>query len=102
MRSDKAVNSPQANKERTLHVHMSVESLRILLPKCILQLFFNLRLVINLFLIFHQISGSCSYKVVLMSVTPTFCSMLKNLACFHWIFDRWEGDVPEIECRSVD
>ena len=33
--------------------------------KCILQLFFSFRLVLNLFLIIHQISGSRSYKIVL-------------------------------------
>ena len=29
IRNDKAINSPQANKERTFHVHMFVESLGI-------------------------------------------------------------------------
>ena len=32
--------------------------------QCILRQGFRLSLVLNLFIIFHQISGSCSYKVV--------------------------------------
>ena len=34
--------------------------------ECILQLFFSLRLVLNLCLIFIQVSGSCSYKIILI------------------------------------
>ena len=34
-----------------------------LMQKYILELVFSLRLVLNLFLIFHQISGSCSYNI---------------------------------------
>ena len=34
--------------------------------KYISQFFFSLRPIFNLFLIFRQISGSCSYKVVLI------------------------------------
>ena len=32
------------------------------MKKCILESFFSLRLVLNLFLIFHQIPGSYSYR----------------------------------------
>ena len=36
--------------------------------KYILQLFFSLWLVFNLFLIFHQIAGSCSHKIILIKI----------------------------------
>ena len=62
MRSYRAVNSPQANKERTLHVHMLLESLCILCKNA----FLNCSSASGLFLIFDQISGSCSYKVVVI------------------------------------
>ena len=66
MKSGKAVNSPQVNKERTFHAHMLVcGKLMHLAQKYILQLL-NFRLVLNLFLIFHQISRSCSHKIVLL------------------------------------
>ena len=60
MRNDKAVNFPQANKRRTVRVHMLVESLCILRKNT----FYNCSTAsgCTLFLIFHQISGSCSYK----------------------------------------
>ena len=52
MRSDRFVNSPQANKERTFHVNMLVESL------CILRK--------NTFYNCFSASGlSCSYKSAL-------------------------------------
>ena len=66
MRSYKAVNSSQANKERTFYVHVLVESFCILHKNKILQLFFSLMLVLNLLLIFHQISGPCFYNTVLI------------------------------------
>ena len=54
MRSDKAeakaVNSPQANKERTVHVHMSVENLCILRKNS----FDNCSSGSGLLLIFHD------------------------------------------------
>ena len=65
MRSDKAVNSPPANKERTFQVHMLVEGIWILRKKA----FYNCSLASGLFLIFHQISGSSSYKKTVMAVT---------------------------------
>ena len=45
---------------------MKVESLCIVVQKYILQQYFRLSLVLNLFLIFHQISGSYSYNIVLI------------------------------------
>ena len=57
-----AVNSPQASKERMFHAYMLVESLCIVFQKLIFGLGLRLSLVLNSFLIFHQISGSSSYK----------------------------------------
>ena len=65
-RSEKAVNSPKASRERIFHVHMLVESLCIIVQQYILQQSFSLNLVLHVFLIFHQNSGSCSYKIVLV------------------------------------
>ena len=59
-RSDKAVSSLQANKERAFHVHVLVKSLYSL-PK---NTFYNIFSVSSLLLILHQISGSFSYKIV--------------------------------------
>ena len=65
-RSDKAVNSLQANKERIFHVHMLVESLCIAIQKYVLWQCSGLKLVLNFFLMFHQTSGLCSYKIFLI------------------------------------
>ena len=65
-RSAKAANSPQVNKERTFHDHLLMESFCIIFQKYILRQGFRLSLVLNLFLILHQSSGSCYYKIVLM------------------------------------
>ena len=59
MRNDKALNSPQANWEKTFHGQMLMESLCILRKNT----FYNCSSASGLFLIFHQISGSCSYKI---------------------------------------
>ena len=61
-----AVNSPQAKKERAFHFLSLVESLCIVFQKYFLRQGFRLSLVLNLFLIFHQISGSRSYRIVLI------------------------------------
>ena len=47
MRSDKAVNSPKTDKEKTLHVHMLVETLCILRKNT----FYNCSSASGLFLI---------------------------------------------------
>ena len=60
--SVKAVNSPQLNNEKTFHVHLLVESSTSFCRNT----FYNKASGSALFLIFHQISGSCSSKVVLM------------------------------------
>ena len=60
-RSDKAVNAPQAGKERTFHVHMFVETLCIVDLKYVLPQCLILSFVLKFFLIFHQISGSCYF-----------------------------------------
>ena len=78
MRSEKGVHSPQANKERTLHVHMLVESIYylfsiyLLLAFCakmhvavVLQPLACSKFLISKFPNF-QISGLCSYKIVLI------------------------------------
>ena len=54
----KAVNSPQTRKDRIFRVHLSVESFCIVVQKYILRQGFRLSLVLNVFLIFHQSSGS--------------------------------------------
>ena len=46
-RSDMAINSPQANKERMFHVHMLVNSLSIVVQKSISLRYFKLSLVLN-------------------------------------------------------
>ena len=66
MRSDKAVNSPRANNERTFHGLYVAGKLMHLAQKYILELYFSLRLALDFFSVFHQISSSCSYKIVLI------------------------------------
>ena len=68
-RSGKAVNFPQADKEMTFHVHMFVEILCIVVQKYPLPLFLTLSLVLNVSIIFHQIS----YKIVLIKTDCTTC-----------------------------
>ena len=77
------VDSPQDGNKRMLHVHLLVESIYIIFQKYILRQGFRLGLVLNLFLIFHQTSGLCSYKVV----------PIKNsvLARFLVIFGKMEN-----------
>ena len=58
---DKAVNSSQVNKERTFHVHMLVERLCIL-RKIHFTIVFPSQACSYLFLILHQISGSCAFE----------------------------------------
>ena len=43
-----------------------VENVCFVFQKYILRQNFMLSLVLSLFLIFHQISGSCSYKIILI------------------------------------
>ena len=68
----KTVNSPQVNKERIFHVHLLAESFCIVFQKYILRQSFRLSLVLNLFLIVHQFSGSCSYKTALVEKECTY------------------------------
>ena len=65
-RSDKAVNSPKANKERIFHVYKLEERLCSFVQKHILRQCFRIKLVHNLLLMFRQTSGSCSYKFLLI------------------------------------
>ena len=65
-RSSNAVNSLQASKEGAFHAHMLVQNFCIIFQTYILRQAFCLSFVYNLFLIFQQISGSCSYKIVLI------------------------------------
>ena len=65
--SDKAVISPQASNERTFYFHMLVKSFCIVFQNYILRQGFRFSFVHNLLLIFPQISGSCSYKIVRIS-----------------------------------
>ena len=84
MGSNKAVKSPQANEERTFHVHMLVESLWIL-QKIHSIIVFSFKLVFKLFLIFHQISGTCAYKIVLMKK----CNVLNHSTFHTFSFQKW-------------
>ena len=72
-KSVKAVNSPQVNKERTFHISL----FRKAFASLIRSIFYNKAsdsalfliysyFILNLFLIFHQILGSCSYKINLL------------------------------------
>jgi len=61
-RSDKAANSPQADKKSTFHVVSGKLLHRF--PKINFTTKPRLSLVLNLFLVFHQISVSCSYEIV--------------------------------------
>ena len=65
-KSIKAVNSPQVNKERAFHAHLSMASFCTVFQKCVLRQGFRLSLLLNLFLILHQVSGLCSYRIVLI------------------------------------
>ena len=62
--SVKVINIPQVNLKMSSHVHLLVESFCIVFEKYILRQSFRLNLVLNFFLIFDQLSGSCSYKIV--------------------------------------
>ena len=53
------------NKRKTFHIHLLVESFCIIFQKCILRQGFWFCFVLNFFLIFDQISDSCSSKIVL-------------------------------------
>ena len=64
-RCDKVANSPQASNEKAFHVSMLLESRRTVVQKYILGQCFGLTLALNLHLVFHPISGSCSYKLAL-------------------------------------
>ena len=72
-RNDEAATSPQADKESAFHVHLFVESFCIVFQKYILLHGFKLSLVLNGFLIFLQLSGSCSYKFGLIKKKNVFC-----------------------------
>ena len=63
-RSDKAVNSLKVNKKKIFHGHMLEERLCIVVKKHVLRQCFRLKHVLNQLLMFHQTSGSCSYKMV--------------------------------------
>ena len=79
-KSRKAVNSPQVNKEITFHAPLLVESFCIVLQKYILRQGFRLRLVLSLFLIFQQISSSCSHKSVLIKNKECMSNQVVTLA----------------------
>ena len=84
MISVKAVNSPQANKERAFHVHMLVENVCILRENQV----YNCSSASGLFLIFRQILGSCSYNIVLVnkkSVNTAF-SLTSALSIHYLVF----------------
>ena len=74
-RSVEAVDSPQLKKERTFHVHLSLESFGIIFHIYILRQGFRLSFVLNLFLIFYQISVSCFYKKQLYRNSDVLVSM---------------------------
>ena len=63
--SGKAVNSSQVHKGR-FHVFSLLECFCIVFQKYMLRKGFMLSQVHNFFLIFHQISSSWSYKIVLI------------------------------------
>ena len=65
-KSVKAVTSLQIKKERTFHVHLLVECFCVAFQKYILRQGFKFSFALPLLLIFHQISGSCFYKIVLI------------------------------------
>ena len=56
---------PLVSKENTFYVHLLVESFCVVFQKHFLKQGIRPSLVLNLFLSFHQISGSCSYKFFL-------------------------------------
>ena len=64
-KSVKAVNSPQVNKERTFDVHLLVKSFYIIFQIYILRQDLKVSLVLNLFLVFYQLSDSCIKKRVI-------------------------------------
>ena len=74
-KSDKAANSSQVNKERTIHVRLLVENFCIVFQKYVLRQDFRHRLLLNLFLIFHQILGWCSYEIVLVRKEHCICRL---------------------------
>ena len=83
-KSVKAVMSLQVNKKRTFHVHMLMDNFSIVFHKYILRPGFMLGRIL-LFLIFHQISDSCSYKIIQLkkvAMILLFDSYEKLLFCF--------------------
>ena len=54
------------SKEKTFQIHLLVESFCIVFQKSILRKCFKLSLILNLFLIFDQISDLCSHKIFLI------------------------------------
>ena len=67
-RKYKVVNSLQDNKERIFHVHMLVESVGIVIKNKFYDSVsdsIEAKLFLSIFLMFHQISGSCSLKLFL-------------------------------------
>ena len=90
----KAVNSPQVNKDRAFNIHFVVESFCIVFQKYILRQGFRLSLL-NLFLIIHQISGSCSYNIVLIKRE---CKLL-SLQIF---MQRRKNSIPNVLSPNFD
>ena len=68
-RSDKNVNSLKTSKEMIFHVHMLEERLCIVFQKHVLRQYLKLMLVLNLLLMFHQISSSCSYRKSVLQIS---------------------------------
>ena len=65
--STETVSSPQVSKENSFYVHLLVEGFYVVFQKYVLVHGFRFGLILNFYLIFDQISGSCSYKIFLIS-----------------------------------
>ena len=65
-----AVRSPQASKERTFHVYVLLKNLCIVVHEYIVRQCFSLSPVHNFF---HQVSGSCFYKVAHINEENSQC-----------------------------
>ena len=96
-RSDKVVNFLNVNKERIFHVHMLEERLCIVLQKHVLRQYFRLKLLLNLLLMFHKISGSCSYKIV--RIKRVYSKVLYGkcvLVCMACLFRSTIGEIVKL------
>ena len=79
------------------HVHMLIENFCIVVEKYILRQCFSLKLVLNLYSMFHQISGAFSYKIVL--IKKVYSNVMYGqsiLNCMEYLFRSTIGEIVKL------